>query len=110
MIFALIVLAAAFGVAVQIAGIAFANAEIARRTDEGGGNVVPFPRPPLPADNAPRRATADGAEFVDGAGRSFAPMTTCEGVVHVFAETPGRCQCGSDWWDGEVQISGGPAA
>jgi len=26
-------------------------------------------------------------------------MDECEGIIHVFAEVPGRCQCGSEVWN-----------
>ena len=54
---------------------------------EGHGvneNVVPFPRLPLPPDKGAVRITTSGAEI----------LTECQGIVHVFGEVPGRCQCG----------------
>ncbi len=26
------------------------------------------------------------------------PMETCDGLIHVFVEVPGRCKCGQNEW------------
>lgn len=54
-------------------------------------NLIQFPRPPIPEDKAPWNLT----------DQRF--MVKCEGIIHVYAETPGRCQCGEQWWDGSTE-------
>lgn len=48
--------------------------------------IIQFPRKPLPPENSPR--------WSDGTTQD-----RCEGLIHVFAEVPGRCQCGEEYWD-----------
>lgn len=51
--------------------------------------ILQFPRPPLPLKDAPTVVSPD---------RVAAPMTRCDGLVHVFPPTLGRCQCGEELW------------
>lgn len=63
------------------------------------GNVVPFPRRPLPDDHGALRLDADGPAL----------MTRCEDPVHLFmnAAAGAVCQCGEATWinpeEGAVQ-------
>lgn len=68
-------------------------------------NVVPFPRPPLPAEKGVLR-------FGEGKPRDGELMTRCEGNIHIYAATPGRCQCGENFWDGstDTPAAGGSSA
>ena len=58
-------------------------------------NIIPFPRPELPPDKGVVRVTASGEGII----------VKCEGIIHVFGEVPGRCQCGFEWWDGSIPES-----
>ncbi len=33
----------------------------------------------------------------------------CGGIVHVFAQLPGRCQCGEHWWHDGATSTDPPA-
>ena len=47
--------------------------------------IIAFPGQPINPKDAPKRD--DGS-----------PVTRCEGLMHVFAMVPGRCQCGARLW------------
>jgi hypothetical protein len=51
-------------------------------------NVIPFP-----TGQAEVVAAPGGVQWSIVAG-------LCSGLVHVYPEVPGRCQCGDCWWDG----------
>lgn len=58
-------------------------------------------RPPLPIGKSPIRLLGGRME-IDEQGRVVGTaMRQCKDPVHVFAEIPGRCQCGMEYW-GEV--------
>ena len=58
-------------------------------------NVIPFSRPELPPHIRFIHITTSGEGII----------VKCQWIIHVFGEVPGRCQCGSEWWDGSVPAS-----
>ena len=65
-------------------------------------------RPPLPLSKSPIRLP-DGVIEVDERGNVIGTaVRQCYGTVHVFAERPGACQCGTEFW-GWDDPRGGPA-
>lgn len=62
------------------------------------GNVVPIRRRPMRI--GPDSAILEFShEHPHGHVRL---MDKCEGLIHVFSEVPGRCQCGSEVWTTEA--------
>ena len=59
------------------------------------------PRPPLPLGKSPivmGEVTVDEDGDVTFTEQGHA-LRQCKGDVHVFAERPGACQCGTEYWD-----------
>jgi hypothetical protein len=55
-------------------------------------NAIPFPPSTLTRPSYP-----DGC-FTTG---SIYGLETCEEPIHIFDERPGRCRCGSEFWEAE---------
>jgi hypothetical protein len=54
--------------------------------------------PPLPIGKSPI-VLPGGVMAIDEQGRIVGrAMRQCADPIHVFAEIPGRCQCGDQWW------------
>lgn len=64
---------------------------------------MPEPRPPLPIGKSPVRLNSGHFETDDEGNPVFDTgpyVRQCDDPVHVFAEIPGDCQCGSERWEG----------
>lgn len=58
------------------------------------GELIPFPQ-------RPREATENiQVQFTTTAYTRI--FVQCQGFIHVFAEVPGQCECGENYWGDDV--------
>lgn len=55
------------------------------------GELIPFPKRPLPQGQENIQVTISGNVTID-----------CQGLIHVFGEVPGHCKCGLNYWGDDV--------